>query len=92
MVGETVILGSSIYYLVKEKSVEGWLMVSGIFFVLLAGVSQMYIFPFFIQRNDIDAMKVMDYYYVFYAAHVLFSLIFAIGFLMLVMKVVKRRF
>jgi len=92
MVGETVVLGGSIYYLVKEKSVEGWLMVSGMFFVILAGASQMFIFPAIVRLNNIDAMKVMDYYYVFYAAHLLFSLIFAIGFIMLVMKVVKRKF
>lgn len=92
MVGETVVLGGSIYYLVKEKSVEGWLMVTGMFFVILAGAFQMYIFPSLIQKNDIDAMKVIDYYYVFYAFNIFFSLIFAIGFLMLVMKVVKKKF
>ena len=92
MVGETVVLGGSIYYLVKEKSVEAWLMVTGMFFVILASAFQMYIFPLIIRKNDIDAMKVIDYYYVFYAAHLLFSLIFAIGFIMLVIKVVKRKF
>jgi len=92
MVGETVVLGGSIYYLVKEKSVEGWLMVTGMFFVILAGASQMYIFPAIVRKNNIDAIKVMDYYYAFYVSHLLFLLIFAIGFLMLVMKVVKRKF
>lgn len=92
MVGETVVFGGSIYYLVKEKSIEGWLMVTGIFFVILAGASQMYIFPAIVRKNNIDAMAVMDYYYVFYAAHLLFTLIFAIGFIMMVMKVVKRKF
>ena len=90
MIGQVVVLGGSVYYLAKKKSVDALLMVIGSFFGILTYIFQLYVFPFIIQKNEMDSVSVANYYYIFYGINVFFSLIFAIGFVVLVGKFLKK--
>ena len=91
MIGEIIVLGGSIYYLAKEKNAAGWLMSIGSLLGILCVAFQTLVFPFIITKKEMDSVTAMDFYYVFYGLNILFSLLFAIGFMMLIIKVVKKR-
>lgn len=91
MLGQVIVLGGSIYYLAKEKTAAGWLMTIGTALGFLTYIFQVYVFPRFIEKKDLDSISISDYYYVFYAVNILFSLLFAIGFIMLILKAIKKK-
>lgn len=90
MIGQAVVLGGSIYYLTKNKTAAGWLMTIGSLLGILMGLYQRFLFPTLIAEKELDSVVVVNYYYAFYTLQVLFSLIFAIGFILLILKAVKK--
>lgn len=90
MLGQIIVLGGSIYYLTKKKTTAGWLMTIGSLLGILMELYQRFLFPSLIAKKNLDNIVVTDYYYVFYTLHILFYFLFSIGFVMLIMKIVKK--
>ncbi|UOB19274.1 hypothetical protein [Abyssalbus ytuae] len=90
MIGQIVVLGGSIYYLIKKKGIEGWLMMTGTLLGLLVGIFQQYIFPFILTEKNINHTQLSYYYSFFFIISALFSLIFAVGFIILIIKNIQK--
>lgn len=90
MIGQVILLAGSVYYTVKKKGIEGWLMIIGSLLGLLTNIFQTFLFPFIIAKKELDSVKVVDYYYVFYGLNIFFSVLFGVGFIMLILKFVKK--
>ena len=89
MIGGIVVLVGSFYYLSKKNTIEGWLMVIGSLLSFITQILYSYIIPWLMNSLDLSSQNIASFYSIMNIGSMFIYLVFAIGFFMLIQKVVK---
>jgi hypothetical protein len=84
-----LIMGISIFYAFKRRNTESMLLVTGSFIVFLTSVFYM-VMPYIIYTRHMSAEVASLYYSIAGTIAFLGSLVFALGFFMLVLTVIRQ--